>query len=81
MSETSVGQKILSLVGVLGAFLVVGLLLVVMKNSAIPQVAKDGVMQEVNFTVVDADRDSALAKQVMEGGGSLPQRAHSGYRR
>ena len=34
MSESSFGQKILSLVGVLGAFLVVLLLLVVMKNSA-----------------------------------------------
>jgi thiol-disulfide isomerase/thioredoxin len=45
----------------------------VMKNASMPVVQKDGVMQEVNFTVVDADRDAALARQVMEGGGSIPQ--------
>ncbi len=33
MSESSVGQKFLSLVGVVGAFLVVAVLVVVMKNA------------------------------------------------
>ena len=44
----------------------------VMKNSALPQVAKDGVFQEVAFTMVDTDKDQALAKQVMDPG-SIPQ--------
>lgn len=43
-----------------------------LKQAAMPQVAKDGVMKEVAFTVIDADRDSEIAKQVMEGG-SIPQ--------
>jgi thiol-disulfide isomerase/thioredoxin len=44
----------------------------VMKNSALPQVAKDGVFQEVAFTVVDTDKDRELAEQVMDPG-SIPQ--------
>jgi thiol-disulfide isomerase/thioredoxin len=44
----------------------------VMKNASMPQVAKDGVMKDVAFTVVDADRQSDIAKQVMDGG-SIPQ--------
>lgn len=43
-----------------------------MKNSAIPQVAQDGVFSDVSFTFVDADRNPEIAQQVMEGG-SIPQ--------
>jgi thioredoxin-like negative regulator of GroEL len=43
-----------------------------LKNTTMPVVHKDGVMQEVSFTVLDADRDSELAKQVTDGG-AIPQ--------
>lgn len=44
----------------------------VMKNSSLPQVAKDGVLKEVAFTVVDTDKDRELAQQIMDPG-SIPQ--------
>jgi thiol-disulfide isomerase/thioredoxin len=43
-----------------------------MKNSALPQIAQDGVFKEVAFTVVDTDRQADIAKQVMDGG-AIPQ--------
>lgn len=44
----------------------------VMKNATMPQVAKDGVLSDVAFTVVDADKDPRVAKEMMNGG-SIPQ--------
>jgi thioredoxin-like negative regulator of GroEL len=44
----------------------------VLKNSALPQVAKDSVFGEVAFTVVDTDKDRELAQQVMDPG-TIPQ--------
>lgn len=43
-----------------------------MKKSTLPQAAKDDVFQQVAFTVLDADRNADLARQMMEGG-SIPQ--------
>jgi thioredoxin-like negative regulator of GroEL len=43
-----------------------------MKKTAIPQVAKDDVFKEVAFTMIDADRQADIARQMMEGG-SIPQ--------
>lgn len=45
---------------------------VTMKKSTLPQVAQNGIFKDVAFTVVDTDRQSDIAKQVMEGG-SIPQ--------
>lgn len=43
-----------------------------MKNSALPQVEKNGVLAKVAFAVVNTDRDRALANKLMEGS-SIPQ--------
>ena len=56
-----------------------------MKNSALPQIAQDGVFKEVAFTVVDTDKNPEIAKQVMEPG-TIPQlimyhKTSNGWRR
>jgi thioredoxin-like negative regulator of GroEL len=43
-----------------------------MKKTAIPQAAKDDVFKEVAFTMIDADRQGDIARQMMEGS-SIPQ--------
>jgi thiol-disulfide isomerase/thioredoxin len=43
-----------------------------MKNSALPQVEKDGVLAKVAFAVVNTDRDGELAHKLMQGS-SIPQ--------
>lgn len=43
-----------------------------MKNSSLPKVEQDGVLQEVAFTVVNTDTQREIAKEAMEGG-SIPQ--------
>ncbi len=57
MSESSFGQKIISAVGVLGAFLVVGLLLVVMKNS-VPAPALNQARAQERKTALAELRDA-----------------------
>ena len=44
----------------------------VMKNATMPQVAKDGVFHDVAFTVVDADKQPQVAKEMLSSGG-IPQ--------
>ncbi|MGH7139761.1 MAG: thioredoxin family protein, partial [Pirellulales bacterium] len=39
-----------------------------MKNSIMPRVARQGVLDKVAFAHLNADRDSRLAKAVMQGG-------------
>jgi len=43
-----------------------------MKKSSMPQVANDGVFKEVAFTIVDTDKQSDIAREIMQGG-SIPQ--------
>lgn len=44
----------------------------VMKRTTMPQVAKDGVLGDVAFATLDADRDGQVATQMMKGG-PIPQ--------
>lgn len=43
-----------------------------MKDRALPQVEKGGLLDKVAFAYVDADEDSQLARKMMQGG-SIPQ--------
>jgi thioredoxin-like negative regulator of GroEL len=43
-----------------------------MKQSVIPQLAKQGALSKVSFAMVNTDRDHALAGKLMQGG-SIPQ--------
>lgn len=43
-----------------------------MKSSYLPQAAREGVLNDVAFTVVDVDAERRLANQMMRGG-SIPQ--------
>ncbi|MCE9605572.1 MAG: thioredoxin family protein [Planctomycetia bacterium] len=45
---------------------------VTMKRSSMPAVAKDAVFGEVAYTVLDTDKQTAIAQQMMQGG-SIPQ--------
>ncbi len=58
MSESSFGQKILSAVGVIGAFLVVGLLLVVMKNAVPAPVLNEARIKERKAALAE-NRDAS----------------------
>ena len=56
-----------------------------MKNSALPQVEKDGVLAKVAFAVVNTDCDRELANKLMQGS-SIPQlimyrKTHDGWKR
>jgi thioredoxin-like negative regulator of GroEL len=43
-----------------------------MKQSAMPQVEKNGGLSQVAFAIVNTDRESALSQKLMSGG-SIPQ--------
>ena len=43
-----------------------------MKNSVLPEVRKAGLLSEVSFAMVNADREQDLAKR-LTGGGPVPQ--------
>jgi thioredoxin-like negative regulator of GroEL len=43
-----------------------------MKQSVIPQLARQGVLTKVSFAIVNTDREQALAGRLMQGG-SIPQ--------
>ena len=43
-----------------------------MKNSVLPRVARRGLLRKVAFAHVNTDRDSRIAKSVMQGG-TIPQ--------
>jgi thioredoxin-like negative regulator of GroEL len=43
-----------------------------MKNSAIPQVARRGLLKKVAFATVNTDQQGSLARKLMKGG-SIPQ--------
>jgi thioredoxin-like negative regulator of GroEL len=43
-----------------------------MKSSTMPQAAAEGLLDEVNYEVVNTDQQSTLARKLMRGG-SIPQ--------
>ena len=43
-----------------------------MKNSAMPEVRRRGLLKKVEFAVINTDQEKALARQMMAGG-SIPQ--------
>ncbi len=43
-----------------------------MKSSLLPQLRRRGILKQVSFTIIDTDRQSKLANQIMSGG-TIPQ--------